>query len=95
MYSLFNWFLVVLFFTNSTLYVYGLLEAVKDLPVVQHRHCERHILANFRKIFPKVYCEKMVWKACKTSTEPLDNAVMKEIILLNPLACEYLMEKNP
>ncbi|XP_023754652.2 uncharacterized protein LOC111903098 [Lactuca sativa] len=74
----------------------GLLEAVKEiLPTVEHRQCARHVVANFRKIFPGVMYEKMFWKACKASTEPLHNAAMKEIQLLNPSAFEYLTEKNP
>ncbi|KAL7597701.1 hypothetical protein Lser_V15G24582 [Lactuca serriola] len=74
----------------------GLLEAVKEiLPTAEHRQCARHTLANFRKRFTGVHYEKMFWRPCKASTEPLFNAAMKEIQILNPVAFEYLMEKNP
>ncbi|XP_023770486.1 uncharacterized protein LOC111919104 [Lactuca sativa] len=74
----------------------GLLEAVKEvLPIAEHRQCARHIVANFRKRFSGVDYENMFWKASKASTEPLFNAAMKEIQVLNPAAYDYLMETNP
>ena len=72
------------------------MEAVKEvMPNAEHRQCARHIVANFRKRFSGVHYERMFWKACKASTEPLFNAAMKEIQVLNPATFDYLMEKNP
>ncbi|XP_052622742.1 uncharacterized protein LOC128128018 [Lactuca sativa] len=74
----------------------GLLEAVKEvLPIAEHRQCARHIVANFRKRFSGVHYENMFWKESKASTEPLFNAAMKEIQVLNPATYDYLMETNP
>ncbi|XP_023737311.2 uncharacterized protein LOC111885278 [Lactuca sativa] len=74
----------------------GLLEDVKEvLPIAEHRQCARHIVANFRKRFSGVHYENMFWKASKASNEPLFNAAMKEIQVLNPAAYDYLMETNP
>nr|KAJ0205312.1 hypothetical protein LSAT_V11C500238060 [Lactuca sativa] len=64
-----------------------LLKTVKEvLPIVKHRQCERHIVANFRKRFNG---------ASKASTKPLFNVAMKEIQVLNPAVYDYLMETNP
>ena len=76
--------------------MYRLLEALKEVfPTTEHRQCARHIVANFKKRSSGVHYERMFWKACKASTEPLFNAAMKEIQVLNPAAYDYLMETNP
>ncbi|XP_023755031.2 uncharacterized protein LOC111903502 [Lactuca sativa] len=74
----------------------GKIEAVKDLfPKIEHRQCARHVLSNFKKKFPGAQFEKLFWKACKASTEPLFNSAMKDIQLISPAAYVHLIGRNP
>ncbi|CAI9287734.1 unnamed protein product [Lactuca saligna] len=74
----------------------GIIEAVKDLfPEIEHRQCAKHVLSNFKKKFLGAQYEKLFWKACKASTEPLFNSAMKEIRMISPAAYVHLMGRNP
>nr|XP_043633238.1 uncharacterized protein LOC122604409 [Erigeron canadensis] len=76
--------------------VNGLIEAVKDmLPYEEHRHCARHIYENFRKRFSGLHFRSMFWAASKACYPVLFEKAMRDISLTDPLAYQYLMDRNP
>ncbi|GJX07842.1 multidrug resistance-associated protein 5 [Tanacetum coccineum] len=71
-------------------------EAAKAvMPLAEHRQCARHIYANFRKKFSGVHFRNLFWKASKSTYPGKFNEVMHELKLVNPLAYQYLMDRNP
>ncbi|XP_052619635.1 uncharacterized protein LOC128126010 [Lactuca sativa] len=74
----------------------GLVEAVKEVfPAAEHRQCDRHIHANFRKKFSGAKFENLFWRASKEKTEAHFNTVMIDIEKLNPKSVKHLMDRDP
>ncbi|GKD02181.1 hypothetical protein Tco_1177155, partial [Tanacetum coccineum] len=74
----------------------GLLDAVHEfLPQAEHRKCTRHIFANFKKKFSGVQLQSLFWYAATSTLVPQFEAHMETIKVINPLAYNYLVERNP
>ncbi|GJZ50769.1 calcium/proton exchanger [Tanacetum coccineum] len=74
----------------------GLLDAVSELlPQAQHRKCTRHIYANFKKKFSGVQFQKLFWYAACSTIEQQFQEHMEQIKLLDPLAYDYLVQRDP
>ncbi|GKB56351.1 hypothetical protein Tco_0912537, partial [Tanacetum coccineum] len=74
----------------------GLEEAVKTwLPQAEHRHCTRHIYANFKKKWSGVHYKRMFWAAASSTVEQEFLSKMEDIRRFDPEAHAYLMKREP
>ena len=64
------------------------------LPGAEHRQCARHIYANFRKRFKAEEFRKLFWYAAASTTVARFDHWMGEIRKLEPLAYDFLKEKE-
>nr|GEW78238.1 hypothetical protein CTI12_AA105810 [Tanacetum cinerariifolium] len=73
-----------------------LVEAVKTwLHEVEHRHCDKHIYANFKKKLTGVLYNRLFWAAASSIVEQNFLNHMDEIKRLDPEAYDYLMRREP
>nr|GEV84966.1 hypothetical protein CTI12_AA098400 [Tanacetum cinerariifolium] len=74
----------------------GLLDAVSELlPQAEHRKCTRNIYYNFKKKFSGVQLQKLFWYTACSTIEKQFQKHMEQIKLLNPLAYDYLIQRDP
>ncbi|GJW73748.1 hypothetical protein Tco_0133118 [Tanacetum coccineum] len=74
----------------------GLEEAVKTwLPQAEHRHCTRHLYANFKKKWSGVHYKRMFWAAASSTVEQEFLSKMEDIRRFDPEAHAYLMKREP
>ncbi|GJR15859.1 hypothetical protein Tco_0798511 [Tanacetum coccineum] len=74
----------------------GLIEAVKTwLHEAEHRHCNKHIYANFKKKWTGVLYKRLFWAAASSTVEQNFLNHMDEIKRLDPEAYAYLMGREP
>ncbi|GKB14257.1 hypothetical protein Tco_0848180 [Tanacetum coccineum] len=73
----------------------GLSEAVKTwLHEAEHRHCNKHIYANFKKKWTGVLYKRLFWTAASSTVEQNFLNHMDEIKRLDPEAYAYLMGRE-
>ncbi|GJR17926.1 hypothetical protein Tco_0966453 [Tanacetum coccineum] len=74
----------------------GLIEAVRTwLPQAEHRHCTRHMYANFKRKWSGLHYKRLFWGAATSTIEQGFVNKMKEIRQLDEEAFKYLMERDP
>lgn len=74
----------------------GLINAIVSLaPHAEHRHCARHVYANWRKNWSGKKYKDLFWKAVKSSTEMQFKDVMEELKKESVLAYEDFCEQEP
>ncbi|GJU33143.1 hypothetical protein Tco_1176732 [Tanacetum coccineum] len=62
----------------------GLIEAVKTwLPQAEHRHCTRHLYANFKKKWTGLHYKRLFWGAATSTIEQDFTSKMREIRALD------------
>ena len=83
--------------TDYTMFcMQGLIEAVKTwLPQAEHRHCTRHLYANFKRKWNGLEYRRLFWGAASSTIEQNFNNKMNEIKQLDEEAHKYLMDRNP
>lgn len=65
----------------------GIINAVaKVLPLAEHRHCARHVFANWHKKYKGDELKMLFWKAAKAYNEAEYNSALKEMARVNDMA---------
>ncbi|GKA20262.1 hypothetical protein Tco_0700251 [Tanacetum coccineum] len=71
-------------------------QAVKTwLPQAEHRHCARHLYANFKKKWTGLHYKRLFWGAATSTIEQDFTSKMREIRALYEGAYAFLMERDP
>ncbi|GJX29762.1 hypothetical protein Tco_0237841 [Tanacetum coccineum] len=74
----------------------GLIEAVKTwLPQAEHRHCTRHLYANFKKKCTGLHYKRLFWGEATSTIEQDFTSKMREIRAMDKGAYAFLMERDP
>jgi len=74
----------------------GLINAVADLlPQAEHRHCARHIYANWKKVYGDYCHESYFWAIAYSATEGDYSYNMDAMRSYDPDACDDLLKTDP
>ena len=60
-----------------------------ELPEAEHRHCARHIYANWKKDFKGEELKLLFWRAAKAYNNEVMFDALKEMDEINPLEAEH------
>ncbi|XP_019184504.1 PREDICTED: uncharacterized protein LOC109179472 [Ipomoea nil] len=75
----------------------GLVPAFEELfPYIEHRHCVRHLHANFSKDgYGGQVMKQNFWAACRSTTESEFQKHLEGLRLLNPKAAQWILDREP
>jgi len=74
----------------------GLINAVADLlPQAEHRHCARHVYANWKKVYGDYCHESYFWAIAYSATEGDYSYNMDALRSYDPDACDDLLKTDP
>ena len=66
-----------------------------ELPNTEHRHCAKHIYANWNKSFKGEEMKLLFWRCAKTYNEADFNDGITEMEKVNPVTTEAFKLANP
>lgn len=76
--------------------VQGIINGIMKLtPHAEHRHCARHIYANWKKQFPGPKLKSLFWEVVKCTNETEFNSKMSQLKDESNEAYEQFMDKDP